>query len=76
MEKFIIQYDMKVDGKRIVAYHQDIEANTSKETMNAYVEHLTKDRSRARRFFQKEEAIRIANVFSVAGISNFFVIKA
>lgn len=55
---------MMIAGKpNNVLYHQSINRNNSKETMNVYAQHVTRSRKLAMRFYDQEEAIRVATMF-------------
>lgn len=64
METWIIKYNSKINGKFEVVYHEDIKNSTNKEAMNVYVEHVTSDKRKAKRFYDKDEAQHVANWFS------------
>lgn len=63
MEKYLIQYQTKVNGEYVTLYHESIILNTIKDSMNAYVESLTTDIKLARIFYEREEAIKVAHLF-------------
>lgn len=64
MEKYIIEYDSKVNGINIKLYHESININQHEDTMNVYVESLTTDIKIAKIFYDKEEAIKVSNLFA------------
>ena len=64
MKKFIIKYVTKIDGMEINTYHESISVNENLSTNNVYIESLTTDIKLAREFFDREEADKIANLFS------------
>jgi hypothetical protein len=64
MKKYIIKYNSKVNGINIKLYHESININTHKDTMNVYVESLTTDKKLAKVFYDKEEAIKVSNLFA------------
>jgi len=68
MDTYIIELQTKVNGKIQKGYHQKISESKRKDTMNVYVEHITTDKKEAKRFFDKEEAIKIGNLFSIPSI--------
>ena len=63
MEKYLIQYQTKVNGDYVTLYHESIIINTIKDSMNAYVESLTTDIKLARVFYEWEEAVKVAQLF-------------
>lgn len=65
MKQYIIELHTKVNGKFQKGYHQKISESKRTDTMNVYVEHITKDKSKAKRFSDQEEAERIGKLFSV-----------
>ena len=64
MEKYIIKYRTKVNGGYRTSYHETISVNERLDTNNVYVEHVNYERKKARRFFDIDEADKIANLFS------------
>jgi len=69
METWIIKYDLKINGKFEIVYHKDISNSENKSAMNVYVEHVTSDKRKAKRFYNKEEASNIAKCFSASTTS-------
>ena len=63
MEKYIIKYRTKTNGKWVTVYHMDITENNNDETMNVYVEHLTRYKRKAKQFHEQGEAILVAALF-------------
>lgn len=57
---YIIEEYSKVNGKWESGFHQDLKKNRNKDAMNVYVEHCTKDREKAKVFYDVDEAIRMA----------------
>lgn len=55
---------MKIDGKFIKGFHEKIELNPSNDSNNVYVEHITSEKKKALRFFERSEAEKIASVFA------------
>ena len=68
MEKYIIELHTKVNGKFQVGYHEKITESTRKDTTNVYVEHITTDKKKAKRFFEQEEAEKIGGLFAILTI--------
>ena len=64
MKKYIIKYLAKVNGVNIKLYHESININQNKDTMNVYVESLTTDIKIAKIFYDKGEAIKVSNLFA------------
>lgn len=64
MEKYLIELNTKVNGEWQKGYHEKISESTRKDTMNVYVEHVTTDKRKAKRFYDEEEARRFAALFS------------
>jgi hypothetical protein len=64
MEKYLIELETKVNGKWEKGYHETLTESTNKQAMNVYVEHVTYDKRKAKRFYDKEEAQRFATLFS------------
>jgi len=64
MERYIIKYNAKVNGINIKLYHESININQHEDTMNVYVESVTTDRKLAKVFYDKEEAIKVSNLFA------------
>ncbi len=65
METFIIELKTKVDGEwRGGLFHEKLTESTRKDTTNAYMEHITSDQNKAKRFYDKDEATRFAVLFS------------
>ena len=64
MEKYIIQYKMKINGKMETVFHENITPSERTDTMNVYVEHLTSDKKKAKIFYDKEEAELVDKLFS------------
>lgn len=64
MERFIIQYNLKMLGDWGYVYHENI-INTSpkSDVMNVYTEFLGGDRRKAKIFYDKNEAEKVANFF-------------
>jgi hypothetical protein len=64
METFIIKYKMRIDGDDdVTAFHENIKNCENLSVMNVYVEHITYDKKKAKVFFDKEEAERVAKMF-------------
>ena len=64
MDKYVIEYDSKVNGINIKLYHESININKNKDAMNVYVESLTTDIKIAKIFYDKEEAIKVSTLFA------------
>jgi hypothetical protein len=63
MEKFIIEMQVKINGKFEKHYHQNITEQKNKEAMNVYVEHITSKKREAKIFYDEDEAKRVAIMF-------------
>lgn len=63
MEKYLIELDTKVNGKWQKGYHENLTNNENKQAMNVYVQHITSDKRKAKRFYDKEEAQKFATLF-------------
>jgi len=63
MSYFIIKYDILIDGKNKTSYHKNIENSKNKEVINVYTEHLTSYAIKAKKFYIKEEAYKIGELF-------------
>lgn len=64
MEKFIIKYRMKVDGKWSTKFHQDITPTPDRlKAMNVYTENITAVRKEAKVFYDIGEAKGICHLF-------------
>ncbi len=64
MKQYIIKRKLKgSDWKNTKLYFQNVTENKSRETMNVFMEHLTKNKARAKRFYDKEEAEKFAKLF-------------
>jgi hypothetical protein len=63
MEKYLIELETKVNGEWQKGYHQDLTNNNNKQAMNVYVQHVTTDKRKAKRFYDKEEAQKFATLF-------------
>jgi hypothetical protein len=74
MEKYIIELETKVNGKWEKGYHENLTASTRKDTMNVYVQHVTTDKRKAKRFYDKEEAQRFATLFTRENLQTATVI--
>jgi hypothetical protein len=64
METYIIELETKVEGKWKKGYHETLIDSQRKDTMNVYVECVTTDKKKAKRFYDKDEAQRFATLFS------------
>lgn len=64
MDKFIIELRTKINGKWEKGFHQDLKNNDNKYATNVYCHHTTSDKSKAKRFFDKDEADRFAVLFT------------
>ena len=64
MEKYIIKYRTQINGVSRTCYHETISVNERLDTNNVYVEHINYERRKAKRFFDIDEANKIANLFS------------
>lgn len=60
---YIIHYAIRINNKMESKYHQLIDVNTNKSTMNTYREHITGNRKLAMKFEEREEAEKIAKIF-------------
>jgi hypothetical protein len=74
MEKYLIELQTKVNGKFQKGYHENITESTRKDTMNVYVEWVTFDKRKAKRFYDKEEAQRFAILFTRENLQTATVI--
>lgn len=63
MEKYLIELETKVNGKWQKGYHQDLTNNENKQAMNVYVQHVTSDKRKAKRFYDRDEAQKFATLF-------------
>jgi len=63
MDKHIIKYQTKVNGDYVTLYHESIILNITKDSMNVYVESLTTDIKLARIFYERGEAVKVAQLF-------------
>lgn len=63
MQKYMIEYQTKINGGTIRTYHEKIGINDNSETMNVYVEYLTSDVKTAMVFHDREEAVKISKLF-------------
>lgn len=61
--KYIIRYYIKINGKWETKFHENITNSERKDTMNVYVEHITADEKKAKRFHTIEEADKVAKLF-------------
>jgi hypothetical protein len=64
MEKYIIELQTKINGNFEKGYHEKLTESTRKDTMNVYVEHVTTDKRKAKRFYDADEAQRFATLFA------------
>jgi hypothetical protein len=64
MEKYLIELQTKINGEFQKGYHEKLMESTNKYAMNVYVEHVTTDKRKAKRFFDKDEAERFATLFT------------
>ena len=64
MDKYIIVREMKIDSKIETLYFETLSECTSNQVMNVFEEHLTRDKDKAKRFYDIEEAERFKALFS------------
>lgn len=65
MEKFIIKYKSRFDGKDVDTFHTGIsEVNENRGFMNVYCEHISGVRAEAKVFFTRNEAEKVCALFS------------
>lgn len=60
---YIIYYNTKIEGMFFPTYHYGLRMNKSRWTMNKYVELVTKDKKKATKFYDKDEAERVGKFF-------------
>jgi len=63
MDKFKIKIKCKINGYFKTFYHEDISNQKNNEVMNVYAEHITDKISKAKVFYDKDEAERIGKLF-------------
>lgn len=68
MTKFIIELQTKVNGEFQKGYHEKLTESKRDDTMNVYVEHVTTDKKKAKRFYDEDEAQRFATLFGCEGL--------
>jgi hypothetical protein len=62
---YILKFNIKVEGVVNTYYHEKITVNNNKKgAVNTYVQNITKEKSNALQFFEKEEAERLAIFFN------------
>lgn len=64
MEKYIIEIRLGGTKSETKFYFETITECKNKEVMNVFVEHITKDKTKAKRFYDIEEAIRFQKLFN------------
>jgi hypothetical protein len=70
---YLLKFNIKVDGIIGSYYHENITTNNNKKgAVNTYVQHITKEKSNALEFFEKDEAERLAVFFKY---DNYKVVK-
>ncbi len=74
MEKFIIELQTNIQGKWQKGYHETIKESDRSDTVNVYVEHITTDKKKAKRFYDIEEAQKFATLFDLNGVQTSKVI--
>jgi hypothetical protein len=67
MKKYIIELQIKINGKFEKAYHQNITEQDNKDAMNVYVEHITRKKREAKVFYDEVEAKRVGEMFRGSG---------
>jgi hypothetical protein len=75
MEKHIIKYVTKVNGKYIMLYHESIVLNSIEDSMKVYVESLTTDIKLARIFYEWEEAVKVSELFGSSQYEEIIIKK-
>ena len=76
MDKFIIKYKSRMDGKNVDTFHTGIsEARPESLVMNVYAEHISLFRANAKVFYTREEAEKICSLFNCNKIHKGKVIK-
>lgn len=63
MEKYIIERTLKGTLSKTKFYFETVSECKNNQVMNVFEEHLTKDKAKAKRFYDKEEAERFATLF-------------
>ena len=66
MHTYKIQYKTLVNGVWEITYHNSIIVNQNTEAMNVYSESIIYSEDLAKVFYDKDEAIKISNLFSSA----------
>jgi hypothetical protein len=70
---YLLKFNIKVNGVIGIYYHENITINHNKKgAVNTYVQHITKEKSNALEFFEKDEAERLAVFFKY---DNYKVVK-
>lgn len=64
MSNYIITYNTKINGENKIYFHESISVNENLSTNNVYVEHITFNKKLAQKFFDRDEAKKVANLFS------------
>lgn len=64
MEKYIIEIRLGGTVSKTKFYFETLSECTNNQVMNVFVEHLTKDKAKAKRFYDMEEAIRFKALFN------------
>lgn len=75
MEKYIIERILRGTLSENKFYFETVKECTNKEVMNVFEEHITRDKSKAKRFYDKEEAQRFADLFGDYGSSKVIPVK-
>jgi len=75
MNYYVIQYTCLINKVYETLYHQDIKRCRNKYTMNVYTEHLTSNAYKANKFYDKDEAYKVAQMFNKPPIQSCKIIK-
>jgi hypothetical protein len=65
MDKFIIQYNTRINGEDKMAFHEKISLTDPNrlDVMNVYTEHISFVKSKAMVFYDHEEAEKVCVLF-------------
>jgi len=66
MDKYIIERKVKIDSEIKTLYFETLSECKNNQVMNVFQEHLTKDKTKAKRFYDKEEAERFRVLFNMS----------
>jgi hypothetical protein len=64
MDKYIIVREMKMNGVPTTLYFETVSECKNNQVMNVFQEHITRDKAKAKRFYDIEEAERFKALFS------------